>query len=111
MAPGADPYAPPVGGASRATLTSSAGVYTVMPGFEMRVGRDQAQCQIAMSEPRISGVHATLKMEAGQLHVRDEGSNNGTFVNGNRIAGGVWTLVPAGSVLRVGPIDFAVQLE
>jgi pSer/pThr/pTyr-binding forkhead associated (FHA) protein len=82
-----------------------------MPGFEMRVGRDAAQCQIVFTEARVSSVHATLKMEAGQLYVRDDQSNNGTFVNGNRLAPGVWTPVPPGSVVKFGPVDLSVQLD
>jgi hypothetical protein len=107
------PYGGPPPGmpASRATLSGSAGVYTVLPGFEMRIGRDAAQCQIVMAEPRISGVHAALKMEAGQLFVRDEQSNNGTYINQARIAVGAWTPVPNGAVLGFGPIELSVRLE
>ena len=94
-----------------ATIRGSAGQFTVRPGSEVRVGRDPAQCPIFLSEPRISGVHATLRFDAGQLLVRDETSNNGTWVAGNRIAPGVWTPVPVGAPLRFGPIEFAVQLE
>ena len=106
---------PPVGAAagpaSRATLSGSSGVYTVMPGFEMRIGRDPAQCQIVLGESRVSSVHAVLKMESGQLYVRDEQSNNGTFINASRLAAGVWTPVPSGAVVRFGPIDLNVRLE
>jgi pSer/pThr/pTyr-binding forkhead associated (FHA) protein len=56
-------------------------------------------------------VHATLKMEGGQLYVRDEQSNNGTFVDGHRLAPNVWTIAPSGGVLRFGPIEFNVRLE
>jgi hypothetical protein len=109
---GYPPVGPPAAQpASRATLSGSAGVYTVMPGFEMRVGRDAAQCQIVFTEARVSSVHATLKMESGQLYVRDDQSNNGTFVNGNRLAPGMWTPVPSGAVLKFGPVDLSVQLD
>lgn len=107
-APPPDPYAAPI---SRATLSGAAGTYTVMPGFEMRVGRDGAQCQIVMTEARVSGVHASLKVENGAFYVRDERSNNGTFVNGARIGPGAWTPVAQGSMLKFGPIEFAVRLE
>jgi hypothetical protein len=98
-------------GLSRATLSGSSGVYTVMPGFEMRVGRDASQCQIVLNEGRVSSVHATLKMESGLFYVRDDQSNNGTFVNGVRLAPGVWTPISSGSVLQLGPIDLTVQLD
>jgi pSer/pThr/pTyr-binding forkhead associated (FHA) protein len=83
----------------------------VLPGSEMRVGRDGAQCGILLTEPRVSGVHASAKIEAGQLLVRDDNSNNGTLVNGNRLNPGVWTPVPNGSLVRFGPVEFNVRLE
>jgi len=99
------------GGASRATLSGAAGIFTVTPGLEMRAGRDGASCQILLTEPRVSGVHAVVKFEGGQLFVRDENSNNGTFLNGQRIPGGMWTPVAAGTSLRFGPVEFSVRLE
>jgi hypothetical protein len=106
-----DPYAAGPSSASRATLQGSAGVFTVVPGVEIRAGRDGAQCGILLAEPRVSGVHSTLKLEGGQLLVRDEHSNNGTLLNGNRLTPGVWTPVPNGSLLRFGPAEFSVRLE
>jgi pSer/pThr/pTyr-binding forkhead associated (FHA) protein len=111
LVPPPSPYGPPPGAATSATLRGAAGQFTVQAGSEVRVGRDPAQCPIFLTEPRISGVHATVKFEAGQLFVRDETSNNGTFVSGNRIAPATWTPVPAGTPLRFGPVEFAVQLE
>ncbi len=110
LVPPPNPYGP-VAGASAASLRGAAGQFTVRPGSEVRVGRDPAQCPIYLSEPRISGVHATLKLEAGQLLVRDETSNNGTWIAGSRLAPGAWTQVPPGAPLRFGPVEFEVQLE
>jgi pSer/pThr/pTyr-binding forkhead associated (FHA) protein len=87
------------------------GQFTVRAGSEVRVGRDPSQCPILLEEPRISAVHATLRFEHGGLLVRDETSNNGTWISGSRIAPGAWTPVPAGMPLRFGPIEFNVQLE
>jgi pSer/pThr/pTyr-binding forkhead associated (FHA) protein len=109
-APAQHLYAP-AAAASAATLRGTSGQYTIRPGPEVRVGRDPAQCQIFLSEPRISGVHATLKLEGGQLIVRDETSNNGTWVSGSRIPPGAWTAVPPGALLRFGPVEFGVELE
>ncbi len=75
------------------------------------MGRDALQCQVALSEPRVSGVHSTLRFDQSQLWVRDEQSNNGTFVGGERIAAGQWTLVPAGVSLRFGPVEFGVRMD
>ncbi|MFT3769907.1 MAG: FHA domain-containing protein [Minicystis sp.] len=101
----------PMAGPSRAVVAGAAGVFTITPGLEMRVGRDGANCQILLTEPRVSGTHATLKFEAGQLLVRDESSNNGTYLNGQRIAPAMWTPVSPGASLRFGPVEFAVRLE
>lgn len=104
-------FGPPPGMASRAVLTGGAGIFTVTGGVEMKAGRDGAVCQILLAEPRVSGTHATLKVEGGQLLVRDENSNNGTFVNGQRIPAMVWTAVPGGAALRFGPAEFSIRLE
>lgn len=101
----------PYGTASAATIVGGAGQFTIRPGAEVRVGRDPAQCPVFLSEPRVSGVHASLKFENGQLFVRDESSNNGTHVAGARIPAGVWTVVPQGEKLRFGPIEFSVRHE
>ncbi|MFO0659312.1 MAG: FHA domain-containing protein [Polyangiaceae bacterium] len=108
--PPPDPYGAPVN-ASRATLSGTGGVYTILAGMESRLGRDGAQVQIVLSEPRVSGFHATLKIENGQFFVRDEGSNNGTWINGNRVNAGTWNPVPQGAQLKFGPAEFSVRLE
>jgi hypothetical protein len=92
-------------------LQGAAGTFRVLAGIESRVGRDGGMCSIALDEARVSGVHASLKLEGGILYVRDDKSHNGTFVNGNRIAPGTWTPVPGGSQLRFGPIEFVVRHE
>ncbi len=97
--------------ATRATLQGTTGTYSVMPGAEVRAGRDPAQCAILLNDARVSSVHATLKMENGQLYVRDSGSNNGTSIDGAAVAAGNWTPVRHGGVLRFGPIELTVRLE
>ncbi len=105
------PSAPAPSFVSRATLTGSQGIFTVLPSMEMKAGRDGSVCQILLSEPRVSGAHATLKIENGQLFARDDNSNNGTMINGQRIPPGTWTPVGQGAQLRFGPVEFAVNLE
>jgi hypothetical protein len=112
LVPPPSPYGPPGGIAARAaTIRGTAGQFTIRPGSEVRVGRDPAQCPVFLSEPRVSGVHATLRFDGGQLLVRDETSNNGTWIGGARIAPGTWTPVPMGTALRFGPIEFSVQAD
>ena len=97
--------------AGGATIFGAIGQFGIRPGAEMRVGRDPAQCGVFLQEPRVSGWHSTLKFEAGRLWVRDEGSNNGTYVDGARIPAQTWTPVTTGGQLRFGPIDFGVRLD
>lgn len=108
QAPPPNPYGP---GTSSALLQCAAGVFTVLQGQEMRAGRDAAQCGIALAEPRISAVHATFKLESGQLMLRDEHSNNGTEVNNSRLSPGVWAPVPNGSIVRLGPVEITARVQ
>lgn len=102
--PPPNPYA-----VSSVILASSSGSFQVSSGGDVLVGRDPARCAIHLTEPRVSGVHATLKLEGGALWVRDEASNNGVWINGQRIAPGSFTQVPTGAELRFGPIVFSVS--
>jgi hypothetical protein len=106
LAPPPNPYGP-----TGATILGAAGQFAIRTGVEVRVGRDPSECAVTLAEPRISGIHATLKFEGGQLFVRDERSNNGTFVGEARVAAGAWTYAPAGSTLRFGPVEFVVRVN
>ena len=79
-----------------------------MTAQESGVGRDPSRCRVLLSEPRVSGVHAYIKFDAGLVYVKDEGSNNGTYVDGARIAPHIWVPVRAGVELRFGPVVFTV---
>jgi hypothetical protein len=103
--------APMTGSATRATLQGAPGLYTVGAGQEVRVGRDASQCTVLLTDPRCSTVHASLKLENGVLYVRDEGSNNGTFVNEAPVGRGVWSPVPQNALVRFGPSELSVRLE
>jgi hypothetical protein len=109
----ASPLEPPPNpyGATGASILGAAGQFAIKAGADIHVGRDPAQCPITLVEPRVSGVHATLRFDNGVLLVRDEGSNNGTYVNGLRIPANVFTPVSSGGQLRFGPIEFSVRLE
>jgi hypothetical protein len=117
VAPAPSPARPPASSEppapanpSRAVIKGDAGVFTVVPGSEMRVGRD-SNCAIFISQAQVSTFHASLKLEGGRLLVKDERSNNGTFVGGVRIAAGHWTEVPHGGFVKFGPEEFRARLE
>lgn len=56
--------------------------YTVTNG--MRVGRSK-DCEIFLVDPSVSRNHAVLDVQGDHVVVRDAGSTNGTFVNGERV--------------------------
>ncbi len=105
LEPPPNPYGP-----TSATILGVAGQFAIRGGVEVKVGRDPEQCPIALTEPRVSGVHALLKFEGAKLFVCDEGSNNGTYVDAVRLPSKVWTMVADGARLRFGPVEFAVRL-
>ena len=104
--PPPNPYA---AASSSFLLAGATGSFKVSAGGEVLVGRDPARCAIHLAEPRVSAVHATMKIENGSLWVRDERSNNGVWINGERVAAGAWVVVPPNAALRFGPIQFSVQ--
>jgi hypothetical protein len=108
LEPPPNPYA---AAPASATIVGAAGQFTIPGGVEVRVGRDPAACPITLTEPRVSGIHATLRFEGGRLMVRDEGSNNGTYLTGARVPAMSWSVVPAGSSLRFGPVEFTVRVD
>ncbi|MBA2474791.1 MAG: trypsin-like peptidase domain-containing protein [Actinobacteria bacterium] len=54
-------------------------------GDEFVLGRDE-DCDLVLADSRVSRRHAVLtRLPAGGFALRDLGSSNGTFVNGNRV--------------------------
>jgi pSer/pThr/pTyr-binding forkhead associated (FHA) protein len=72
---------------------------------ELTIGR--AEADITLDDPQISRRHALVRPVDGAVEVRDAGSANGTFVNGERLVE-PWRLVE-GDELRVGRV--LLQLE
>ena len=60
-------------------------------GTEIPLGRDafigrESDCEIVLDDPEASGRHARLQLsDDGSFVLRDVGSTNGTYVNGDRI--------------------------
>src|SRR5438128_5913478 len=72
------------------------------------IGRD-AQCQLRPASAAISKRHCAVLVRGTQVFVRDFGSTNGTFVNGELVQGEVE--LHADDRLKVGPLEFTVGLE
>jgi pSer/pThr/pTyr-binding forkhead associated (FHA) protein len=72
------------------------------------IGRDP-QCQLRPASAAISKRHCAVMVRGSQVFVRDFGSTNGTFVNGELVQGEVE--LHDGDKLKVGPLEFTVGLE
>ena len=55
------------------------------PTARVFAGRDPAACQLAFTDPTLSRRHAEIWLENGQPFLRDLGSANGTWVNGQHL--------------------------
>ncbi len=65
------------------------------------VGR-HPDCTLELNEPFVSAEHAELANDNGRWWVRDLGSTNGTFVNGNAVR--VPTGVKPGDIVQFGRV-------
>lgn len=72
------------------------------------IGRD-AQCQLRPASSAISKRHCAVLVRGSKVFVRDFGSTNGTFVNGELVQGEVE--LHNADQLKVGPLEFTVGLE
>lgn len=95
----------------RVNLVVASGVHQgktiAIPGPQFVIGRDPA-CHLRPASPAISKKHTAIFIREGKLYVRDLGSTNGTFVNEELITAD--QEVAHGDRLKVGPLDFMIQL-
>jgi len=71
------------------------------------IGRAE-DCHLRPHSDVISRHHCALIMEEGYVGVKDFGSKNGTYVNGERVEGE--RALKHGDVIRVGKLELEVQL-
>ncbi|MCP4446759.1 MAG: FHA domain-containing protein [Myxococcales bacterium] len=64
--------------------TDGGGTQEIKLGDQNTIGR-QPNSTVTLHDPRSSGRHANLLWDEGEWKLRDLGSSNGTFVNGERI--------------------------
>src|SRR5262245_19029810 len=79
-----------------------------MAGPQFLIGRDP-QCQLRPSSPAISKRHCAIITRGGKVFVRDFGSTNGTFIDGNSIQGQID--INDQARLKAGPLDFKIVIE
>jgi len=75
------------------------GASFILEGDQLTIGRD-ATNEIVINDAEISRRHARLTFQGGKYVLEDLGSTNGTFVNGQRLAGP--RVLKAGEVISFG---------
>jgi ABC-type multidrug transport system ATPase subunit len=73
---------------------------------DVEFGRNAELATHALPHPTVSNRHARITRAASGFELRDLGSTNGTFVNGERVAGS--RMLRKGDRLRVGPFVFSM---
>ena len=94
----------------RYRLTSTDGLqqHELRAGVQLVVGRAPSS-DIAIFDPTISRRHAELQVDEAGLHVRDLGSSNGTFRNGERLEDQDAVKLEPGDTVTFGKVAFRVQ--
>ncbi|WP_088343252.1 MULTISPECIES: FHA domain-containing protein [Rhodomicrobium] len=75
------------------------------------IGRDPARCHVVIVDPTVSRLHAEIHYFPGHgVKIRDLGSSNGTFVNGERVHD---DFLPIGmrSVIALGALKLDVSIK
>ena len=75
------------------------GAAFTLEGSQITIGRDSTN-EIVINDAEISRRHARLTFQGGKYVLEDLGSTNGTFVNGQRLAGP--RVLKAGEVVSFG---------
>jgi pSer/pThr/pTyr-binding forkhead associated (FHA) protein len=79
--------------------------FPIVDGKETRIGR-ATDNDIVLGDSSVSRHHATIESGSGNFRMRDLGSQNGTFVRGNRISE---ASLNNGDPVRVGDASFTFR--
>jgi pSer/pThr/pTyr-binding forkhead associated (FHA) protein len=74
------------------------------------IGRG-ASCDVRLPDASVSHRHASLRMQSADLVLVDEGSSNGTFVGGVRVAPRTSRVVRSGDTVRLGRMWIEVRID
>lgn len=73
------------------------------------IGRDPS-CQLRPASQAISKQHCAILVRDGKVFLKDYGSTNGTFLDDEQIEPNAELEVASGVRVRVGPLDFKIQI-
>lgn len=116
--PGATVY---VGGSSGSSSSSGGTTLTLtgangsvlkgqMKGGKLTVGRNGARAMLTVpSDGKLSGLHATFTKQGNQMMITDNGSTNGTKLNGNTIPAATPTPVHQNDTVTLGSTTYTIS--
>ena len=79
-----------------------------LPAAITIIGR-RPDCDLCIPLKEISRRHCELELHGGALTLRDLGSSNGTYLNGQKIE--QQAEIKAGDTIKIGPIMFSIQID
>lgn len=89
-------------------LVQSDGKVHLLSDGANAVGREAGLSVSCVGESSVSRHHATLTVSGSEITVSDEGSTNGTYVNGQKVSGPV--NLRQGDVVQFGAAQFTVEV-
>ncbi len=94
------------------TLTGSNGqlLKGTMKNNMLTIGRNGAKAMLSVpNDGKLSGLHATLAKQGNAMLITDNGSTNGTKVNGNKIETGVPTALNQNDAVTLGSTTYTIS--
>jgi pSer/pThr/pTyr-binding forkhead associated (FHA) protein len=92
----------------RVAQGAQAGREVIIPVAEFLIGRGE-ECHLRPRSDAISRRHCVIAVSDKQVELRDLGSKNGSYVNGQRVEGTCVLL--SGDQLSIGPLNFEMVIE
>src|SRR5512142_2857985 len=83
------------------------GALTALEADRNLLGRDAA-CEVVVDDKSVSRRHALIERRGEGWALTDQGSANGTYLDGRRVAEAV---LQDGQQLRLGSVTFRVEIE
>jgi pSer/pThr/pTyr-binding forkhead associated (FHA) protein len=92
----------------RVAQGAQAGREVIIPVAEFLIGRGE-ECHLRPRSDAISRRHCVIAVSDKQVELRDLGSKNGSYVNGQRVEG--TCVLQSGDQVSIGPLNFEMIIE
>ncbi len=89
--------------------TEGPGVDILIPTGTLTLGRRPENSVVLTGDQYVSGRHASITADDNHLIITDDGSRNGTFVNGERLQEHQPTELAAGDTIKVGQTTYQLS--